>query len=243
MSATTTKKPERKLLRKVPGVGAVFSDGSIRLDKVRLSYPWLGKPQKNVNEKTGEETETYGMTAMLPKDTHMEAMKMCRDAVLGLEKQMTAKGKGKSGKPFKYPASKKFIKNGDALDEEGEQLFGNNPEYAGHFLVNARSPDQPQLRGAGKDAETGKPARLTSQQASKLFYGGCFATVLIRPWPQDNAYGIRANAELLAVQYKSKGEAFGNQRRLDEDDIDESWDADDMDGDDDGGWGDDDDLG
>ena len=86
--------------------------------------------------------------------------------------------------------------------------------------------------------------RLTSEQAQKMIYGGCFATVLIRPWPQDNQYGIRANSELLAVQWQAKGEAFGNAHRLDEDDIDDSLDtdADDDDLSDDGGFGSDDDL-
>jgi hypothetical protein len=233
-----TKKPTRKLLQTIPGVCARYSDGSIRLDNVRVSYPWVGKAQKNVNDDTGVETESYGLTAMLPKSTHLEAMKMCRTAVEGLEKQMTAKGKGKGGKPYKYPASKKFIKNGDAKDEDGESLFANNPEYEGHFLVNARSPDQPQMRGRKKDPETGKPERLTAAQALRLIYGGSICTVLIRPWPQDNKYGIRANAELLAVQWKAKGEPFGTQRRLDEQDIDDSLDVDDDDGlSDDGGWG------
>jgi len=237
MSATNVK--ERKIVRKVDGVGAVFSDGAIRLDKVRLSYPWVGKPQKNVDDK-GNETFSYGMTAMLPKETHREAMKMCSEAITALEKQMTAKRKGRNGKPFKYQASRKFIKNGDAVDEDGEFINGkDNPEYRNHWLVTARSPDQPQLRGNHRDPETGKVQRLTPEQAQRIFYGGCYATVLIRPWPQDNQYGIRANAELLAVQFRAKGDPFGGARRLDEDDIDDSLEAD-VD-DDAGGWGEDDD--
>lgn len=236
----TRKAVERKILRKVDGVGAVFSDGAIRLDNVRLSYPWVGKPQKNTSD-TGVETYSYGLTAMLPKPTHREAMKMCDEAIKALEKQMTAKGKGKAGAPFKYQAARKFIKNGDAKDEDGQFINGkDNPEYREHWLVNARSPDQPQLRGNGIDPNTGKVQRLTPEQAQKMFYGGCFATVLIRPWPQDNQYGIRANAELLAVQFRSKGEAFGGARRLDEDDIDDSLEAV---NDDAGGWsGEDDDA-
>jgi hypothetical protein len=244
MSETMTKKATRKVVKKVDGVCVVYNDGSIRLDKVRLSYPWVGKPQKSVNERTGEETQSYGASALLPKATHRAAMEACVELIKSLEKQMTAKGKGKGGKPFKYPTAKKFIKNGDAKDEDGESLFPNNPEYAGHWIVNARSPNQPQIRGKVRDAETGKPMRLSSAQAQKMIYGGCFATVLIRPWPQDNQYGIRANAELLAVQWQGKGEAFGNAHQLDEDDIDDSLDIDDGDDDlsDDGGFGSDDDL-
>lgn len=240
-----TKKAVRKAIKTIPGVCIVYNDGSIRISDVPVSYPWVGKPQVNTNEDTGVETESYGLSAMLPKATHIEAMKACRTAIEGLEKQMTAKGKGRGGKPFKYQSSKKFIKNGDGVDEDGESLYPNNPEYRGHFIVSARSPDRPQIRGRKKDPETGKPERLTPQQATKLIYGGSICTVLIRPWPQDNKYGIRANAELLAVQWRAKGEPFGNQRHLDEDDIDNSLEADDED---EGGWGDglgddDDDLG
>jgi hypothetical protein len=244
MSETMTKKATRKITKKVDGVCVIYSDGSIRLDKVRLSYPWVGKAQKNVNEKTGEETASYSVSAMLPKTTHRAAFDACVEAIKGLEKQMTAKWKGKGGTPFKYQTAKKFIKNGDAKDEDGESLYPNNPEYLGHWIVNARSPNQPQIRGKQRDVETGKPMRLTPEQAQKMIYGGCYATVLIRPWPQDNQYGIRANSELLAVQWQAKGTPFGNANRLDEDDIDDSLDTDTDDDDlsDDGGFGSDDDL-
>jgi len=234
------KPQERKIVRKVDGVGAVFSDGAVRLDMVRISYPHLDKPQVTVDKKTGKESSAFNLTAMLPKDTHKDAMSMCVDAIKLLEKQMTDKGKGKAGKPFKYPSSMKFIKNGDAKDEDGEYITGkDNPEYRDHWIAACRSPDQPQLRGSGRDPETGKPLRLTPEQAKRIFYGGCYCTVLIRPWPQDNEYGTRANAELLAVQFRAKGDAFGNGRRLDDDDIDDSLESDDADS---GGFEDDDDA-
>lgn len=244
MSATIAKKKPRKVLKTVPGVCRVYDDGSIRIDKVRVSYPHVGKAQKNTND-AGEETgESYGLSALLPKDTHMEAMKACRDAIRSLEVQMTQKGKGKAGKPYKYPSARKFIKDADAVDPSTDEsmFFSKNPEYAGHFVISCRSNDQPQMRGAKKDPETGKPERLTSAQATKLIYGGSYCTILIRPWPQDHkTFGLRANAELLAVQYRAKGEPFGSARRLDDDDIDDSLDADDDDDlADDGGFEDDD---
>lgn len=240
MSATVSNK--RKMTRQVKGVVKEYSDGSILLERVRVSYPWVGKPQKNVNEKTGEETFTYGLSAMLDKETHAEAMKACRNAIRAMEKQMTTKGKGKAGRPFKYAGARKFIKDADLKDDDtGEsRYFPNNPEYEGNWIVTCRSPNPPLLRGARKDPETGKVERITPAQAQRLIFGGCYCSVMIRPWPQDNQYGIRANAELVMVQFKAKGEAFGNNRRLDDDDIDDSVDVDDDD-DDVGGWGDDDD--
>lgn len=243
----TKKARVRKIVTEERGIYKQFDDGTILLTG-RVSYPWIGKPQKNTNKETGAETETYGLSLMLPKDTHINAMKACRDGIRKLEAQMIAKGmKGgkdrKTGKekPFRYQAAKKFIKDADAVDpSSGDSLFfPKNPEYEGHWIVSARSQDQPRMRSNRIDPETGKPMRLTSAEALRLFTGGNYVSALIRPWPQDNDFGIRANAELLAVQFKSKGEPFG-AGRLDDDDIDDSMDADEGD-DDSGGWGDDDD--
>ena len=108
------------------------------------------------------------------------------------------------------------------------------------WVISARSPakDRPQARGPRKDPETGKPERLTPEQAVETFYGGCYVDMLIRPWGQDNKFGKRVNAALVAVQFKRAGERFG-KGRLGADDIDDSFDADESDS---GGWDDDDDM-
>lgn len=236
MSGTTTKE-KRKLVRKVAGVCAIFSDGTIRLINVRASYPWVIKAQKNDSDD-GEETYTYSVVALMPKDTHEEAKKACVAAINKL--QAAAQAGMKGGKPFKYAAAKKFIKNGDAVDDDGERLMGE--EAAGMWVVSARERNRPLLRGPNKDPETGKAERLTPAEAQQrgYFYGGCFVDVIIRPWAQDNKYGKRVNAGLTAIQFKKHGEPFG-QGRVSEDEIDDSFDA--SDGDEDsGGWGDDDDM-
>lgn len=229
----TAVKEKRRIVRKVEGVCALFSDNTIRLDNVRLSYPWVGKAQKNTDDD-GNETWTYSCVALLDKDTHIEAMKMCRDAVVRLEKTKPA---DKNGKPFKVPASKRFIKNGDAVDEDGDRLYG--PEGEGMWMVSSRERNRPLLRGPKKDPKTGKAQRLTPEQATSMFYGGCYGTVLIRPWLMDNKYGKRINAGLVAVQFLRDGEPFG-EGRIGEDDADESFDGEDA-GDDTGGWDEEDD--
>lgn len=231
MSATVKEK--RKVVRKVPGQCILYSDGSIRLINVRLSYPWVIRAQEGKNDK-GEATFTYSVVALMPKETHGEARKMCSAAVAKFE---AALSQGK--KPFKYAAAKKFIKNGDATDDDGERLMG--PECEGMYVVSAREANRPLMRGPNKDPETGKPERLTPAEAKQrgYFYGGCYGDVIIRPWAQDNSYGKRANAGLVAIQFKKHGEPFG-EGRISEDDIDDSFEADDDDND--GGWDDDGEL-
>lgn len=229
----TAVREKRKLVRKVPGVCALFSDGTIRLINVRASYPWVIKAQKNDSDD-GEETYTFSIVALMSKETHGEAMKMCRQVIAKLEAEAP---KGKPGsKPFKYAAAKKFIKNGDAVDDDGDRVMGE--ECEGMWVVSARERNRPLLRGPNKDPETGKAERLTPAGAQQrgYFYGGCYVDVIIRPWAQDNKYGKRANAGLTAVQFRRHGEPFG-QGRISEEDIDDSFDAEDDDND--GGWGDD----
>lgn len=212
-------KEKRKLVRKVPGVCALFSDGSIRLINVRLSHPHVATAQKNESED-GTETLTFSCGAYMPKTTHKPAMVMCRDRIAELLREAKIKA---------VASDKKFIKDGDTLAKD---------EAEGMWSISSRERNRPQLRGPKNDPETGKPERLTPAQAQGMFYGGCYGDLLIRPWVQNNKYGKRVNAGLVAVQFKKDGEPFG-EGRISDDDVDDSFDGEDAD--DNGGWDDDDD--
>ena len=69
-----------------------------------------------------------------------------------------------------------------------------------------------------------------------VVYGGVIVNVLIRPWAQDNKFGKRINANLVAVQFVRDGERFGQARP----DINEHF-GDEEGGDGDSGFGDGDD--
>lgn len=206
-----------------PGVYKLFSDDTILLMDVRLSYPHVATPQKNTSED-GKETYSFNVQCLMPKITHGGAKKVCVDAIAKLMR----------GKTFKLSAAKKFIKNGDATDDDGERLMSE--ECKDMWVVSAREANRPRLRGAKNDPKTGKPQHLKPEEAANLFYGGCYGNVLIRPWLQDNSYGKRANAGLSAVQFLRDGEPFG--QRLRDEDIDDRMTGEDADG---GGWDDDDD--
>lgn len=227
MSDTIEKAKQKvSVIKKVPGICVLYSDDTIRLDNVRLSYPHVATPQKNTSDD-GVDTYSYNVTCLLPKATHGEARKICADLMTKLM----------ADKKFTIPAAKKFIKNGDAVDDDGARIMG--PECEGMYVVSAREKNRPMLRGKKLDPATGKPMRLTPEDAEQLFYGGCYANVLIRPWLQDNKFGKRINAGLSAVQFLRDGEPFG--QRLREADIDDRFDGEEAD--EWGGGGDDDDLG
>ena len=47
------------------------------------------------------------------------------------------------------------------------------------------------------------------EETDNLFFSGCYVIATIKLWVQNNKWGKRVNAELRAVQFLRKGEAFG----------------------------------
>jgi hypothetical protein len=173
----------------------LYSDGSVKIENVRLSYPHLDKPYSGPNAGEGGEPK-YGVVALLPKDTHKEAMNLVKRAIEGLLKD--------ANKGAAIPKDKWFLRDGD---ESGK------PENQGTWTISARETAPPILRDQ-------RNRNVERAEAAKVFYGGCYASVLIRPWFQNNRYGKRVNANLLAVQFVKDGPPFGTGR-IREDDVDD----------------------
>lgn len=207
----------RKAVKKVNNA-VLFSDGSIRIENVRASYPHVGKPQENKDD-AGNVTSSYAITALMPKATHREAKDLIKQRIELLLKENKIKA---------VAADRKFIKDGDTMAKD---------ENEGMWVVSCREKNQPALRHRKKDPATGKAMRLTAEQAERLIYGGCYVAVLFKPWWQNNKYGKRVNANLLAVQFMRDGEPFG-EGRIREEDVDDSFEADEAE-DDTGGFDDD----
>jgi hypothetical protein len=192
----------------------IYTDGVMRVDRVRLSYPHLFHPYKG---PTDEGVAKYGCVGLLPKATHREAMQAFAkemDALLESNKQ-------KSGKQF--PADKKCFRDGDTAGKDG---------YEGNWSLSTRESRKPTVRDKAK-----KP--ITEENADKI-YAGCYVNILFRLWYQpDKGFGKRVNANLIAVQFADKGEPFG-ESRISEEDIDDSFDGDDSGGFEDDSGGDDD---
>lgn len=176
----------------------LYTDGTIRLDNVRLSYPHIGRPFVGRGDDGKPAKPRFGTVALLNKQTHKEAKDLVKEVIQGI---LTEKNKGKP-----IAADKWFLRDGDQSGKE---------EHAGSWTVSA---------GEGED----RPPRalderrkiLSPEEAVRKFYGGCYGNVLIRPWWQDNNFGKRVNAGLLAVQFAKDGESFGEGRIADEDVVD-----------------------
>lgn len=203
----------------------------IRLDKVRLSYPFIGTPGEDTKDD-GSKEKKWRVQAMLPKATH----KAAKDAVKAIIMELMAKADGGNGaKGIKVPQERWFLSDGDAKADEDSKYEAMRD----HFLVAASDG---RIRPSARDQK----GQLMDDIAKidEKFYGGCWGNVLIRPWFFDGkskkakdgkVLPKRIVAGLTGVQFWKDDKPFGSGRIDDT----EAWDSVD-DGDDDG-MGDDDD--
>lgn len=71
------------------------------------------------------------------------------------------------------------------------------PGFAGNLYMNSSSDLRPVVRNRNGAA---------LQASDGVIYPGCYADVCVDIWPQDNQFGKRVNATLLAVTFNHDGE-------------------------------------
>lgn len=201
---------KREIVARVTN-GILYDDGLIRLDNVRASFPHLDKAWA----KEEDQDKKFSVVGMLSKETHKAAKDLCVRRINELMKENRVE---------KLGSDKKFIRDGDNSDKV---------EYEGYWTVSASENRRPSVRGSSGEI-------LTPDEILDTIYAGCYISMLIRPWYQDNKYGRRVNAGLVAVRFMRDGEPIG-EARISDDDVDDLYsDLDDGDNRDDGD--DDDDL-
>ena len=179
-------------------------DGCILIKNVRLSYPHLFKAWAKNPDK---ETPKYSGRFLMDKDTHAADIKALGAHIARL---MQEHFKGR------IPADKLFMRDGKDTAK---------PEQENSWLIAASESRRPDVINRDK-------SRINEED--DIVNAGCYVNVLIRPWAQDNKFGKRINANLVAVQFVRDGERFGQARP----DINEHF-GDEEGGDGDGGFGDD----
>lgn len=189
----------------------------IKLQNVRLSFPHIFKA------KAFEEgaTAKFSATAMLDPENPQHAK-----AVKQLKKAIEATAAEKWGK--QWEAGKIKLK-GTCLKAQDDDLAAEKlvtategeyrEEQEGLYLVSASEIKRPSVVDVDRSPlaeEDGKP------------YAGCYVTLIITLWAQDNKFGKRINANLIGVQFKKDGEPFEGRQSVADDDWDE-WDDEDED--------------
>lgn len=200
-AAVIERKPHTPV--KTADYATLYADDTILLKEVRVAYPHFDKPFKG---DTDAGNGKFSAVFLMPKQKiYFPSKDIVRDEINRIIAANKLPG---------LAATNKFLKDGD--------LRPDKPEFLGNFLISASEVRPPQLRGRGKDPKTGKPVIIPKDEAAAIFYGGCWCNVLIRPWFQNNKFGKKVNANLLAVQFVRDDEAFG-QGRISDEEIDESF--------------------
>ena len=183
-------KQEVTILKKVKN-GVLYSDGTIRVERVRLSYPHVGKLHAIRDTKTGEMGKPlFSVTLLLNKTEHKEVCAIITEN----NKRLMAENDCE-----KVKADAKFIRDGD-----GELV--DSEEAKGHWTVSCRESRKPVVMSKSGDL-------LDADAAEQMFYGGCWGHVIIRPWYQETKeYGKRLNCGFVSVRFFRDDESFGEGR-------------------------------
>lgn len=194
---------QREIVSKVTNA-VLYSDGTIRIDNVRASYPHLDKPFAKADKDGKMPEPKFSIVGMLDKKTHVSAKELCVKVIQDIQKK----------EDTKVAKDKWFIKDGDDSDKK---------EYEGYWTVSTREGNRPTVRHRNGSV-------MSEQEIRDIIYAGCRVNILIRPWFQDNDFGKRINAGIVAVQFVRDDEQIG-ESRIDDEGVFEGLDDDDEDDD------------
>ena len=176
----------------------------IFLSNVRLSFPHLAEPQRQINEQTGKERISYNCEFIMPESHPGFAQFMARYGALALEKwkehAQTVMGM--------IHQDRKTRCYGRGEEKINKKTFQPYDGYAGHVFITAGRDTAPQMIQA--DGSPVDPANtMAYQQLARKMYGGCRVNAAIKPWPQDNKHGRGIRCDLIAVQFAGDDTPFG----------------------------------
>lgn len=181
-----------------------MSEDVIFLSNVRLSFPHLVEPQKQVNPETGKERISYNGDFILPADHAGYAQFMARYAAMAGEKW---KEHANTVMQMIH-ADRKSRCYGSGAERVNKKTFQPYDGYAGMMYITAGRDNPPQIiqaDGTPIDAAN----TMAYQQLTRKMYGGCRVNVAVRPWLQDNKHGRGVRCDLIAIQFYQDDTPFG----------------------------------
>ncbi len=174
----------------------------IFLSNVRLSFPHLAEPQKQVNSATGAERISYNCEFILHQDHPGFAQFTQRYGAMALDKWKEHSQMVMS----MIQADRKLRCFGRGEEKVNKKTFQPYDGYAGHVFITAGRDSAPQMiQSDGKPVE----GMLAYQQLARKMYGGCRVNAAIKPWIQDNKHGRGIRCDLIAVQFAGDDTPFG----------------------------------
>jgi hypothetical protein len=176
----------------------------IFLSNVRLSFPHLAEPQKQVNEVNGQTRISYNCEFIMPQDHPGFQQFMARYGALALDKW----------KEHAQPVMAMILQDrktrcfGRGEEKVNRKTFQIYDGYAGNMFITAgrdSAPQMIQLDGTAIDPNNS----MAYQTLARKMYGGCRVNAAVKPWPQDNKHGRGIRCDLIAVQFAADDTPFG----------------------------------
>ena len=176
----------------------------IFLSNVRLSFPHLAEPQRQVNEATGKERISYNCEFLMPQDHAGFQQFMARYGAMALEKwkehAQTVMGM--------IQQDRKLRCFGNGIEKINKKTFQPYDGYAGNVFITAGRDTAPQMIQA--DGTPIDPTNsMAFQQLARKMYGGCRVNAAVKPWVQENKHGRGIRCDLIAIQFAGDDTAFG----------------------------------
>ena len=176
----------------------------IFLSSVRLSFPHLAEPQRQINELTGKERISYNCEFIMPQDHAGFGQFMAKYGAMALEKW-----KEHANTVMQMiQGDRKTRCYGRGEEKVNKKTFQPYDGYAGNVFITAGRDSQPQVIQA--DGQAIDPTNsMAYQQLARKMYGGCRVNAAVKPWLQDNKHGRGIRCDLIAVQFAADDKPFG----------------------------------
>jgi hypothetical protein len=176
----------------------------IFLSDVRLSFPHIAEPQKQVNEATGAQRISYNAEFLMPENHPGFQQFMARYGAISLEKW----AEHANTVMQMILADRKLRCFGRGEEKVNKKTFKPYDGYAGNVYLTAGRDQAPQMIQA--DGQPVDPNNTMAYQAlARKMYGGCRVNAAVKPWPQVNKHGNGIRCDLIAVQFLRDDVAFG----------------------------------
>ena len=174
------------------------------LSNVRLSFPHLADPQKQVNEVTGATRISYNCEFLMPQDHPGFQQFMARYGALALEK-WKEHAQAVMGMIQQDRKTRCF---GQGNEKVNKKTFQPYDGYAGNVYITAGRDSAPQMIQA--DGTAIDPNNTMAYQTlARKMYGGCRVNAAVKPWTQDNKHGRGIRCDLIAIQFAADDKPFG----------------------------------
>jgi hypothetical protein len=176
----------------------------IFLSNVRLSFPHLAEPQRQINEQTGKERVSYNCEFIMPQDHAGFQQFMQKYGAMAMEKW-----KEHANTVMQMiNGDRKTRCYGRGEEKVNKKTFQPYDGYAGHVFITAGRDSQPQV--IQPDGQPIDPTNtMAYQQLTRKMYGGCRVNAAVKPWLQDNKHGRGIRCDLIAIQFAGDDTAFG----------------------------------